>query len=320
MQDHTEGSIAMKYKIYRMNFNTGLHIGNGFVSDNMEIIQADTLFSALCHMAAQWGGTQAVEQMVSWVKKGELLFSDALPYIGDSFYLPKPIVRFESSQDHDSRIKKMLKNMPFIPLDRFEDFINGRMEIEAEKECLNGLGRKVLSAHACVTGEDDTTPYSVGSYHFNSGNGLYFCLAYKEESICEVVEEYLEYLELDGIGGRRSSGLGKFTVRREKGMPAELQKRLENAGNAKTKMSLSISMAADDELEAALEGAFYVLQKRGGFIDSPVYTGKPLKKKDFYCFKSGSCFCHVFKGDVFDVSEFGPHSVYRYGKPLFMEV
>lgn len=310
----------MDYKIYRMNFSTGLHIGNGKLTDQAETIQADTLFSALCHMALRSEGSQAIERLVSWVKNGELLLSDAFPYIGDTYYLPKPILRFKVNQVQDSSMKKILKNMPFIPLNRFDDYIQGKMNIEKEVAKLEKLGQKVTSSHASVTGQEEMVPYSVGSYHFNCGSGLYICLAYMGECICEEVEEWLEYLGIEGIGGRRSSGLGKFDIYKEKKLPDNLRIRLDNWKNARIRMSLAVSMAADEELENVIEEASYMLQRRGGYIDSDNYSDRPAKKKDFFSFKSGSCFSVPFEGDIYDVSESGTHPVYRYGKPLFMEV
>ena len=44
------------------------------------------------------------------------------------------------------------------------------------------------------------------------------------------------------------------------------------------------------------------------------------RKRDFHVFAAGSCFANQFLGDIFDVSTGGAHPVYRYAKPLFMEV
>ena len=62
-----------------------------------------------------------------------------------------------------------------------------------------------------------------------------------------------------------------------------------------------------------------------GLGDLLTYTynkenGNFLKKNDFYCFKSGSCFKNRFDGNIFDVSCNGAHAVYRYAKPIFISL
>lgn len=85
-------------------------------------------------------------------------------------------------------------------------------------------------------------------------------------------------------------------------------------------MSLSCSLPKYNELETVLEGASYLLQKRSGFVVSDKYSEEPLRKRDLYILKAGSCFRTIFEGDIYDVSDGGTHAVYRYAKPLFMEV
>ena len=38
----------MFYKILKLHFLTGVHIGNGMLTDGESVIHADTIFSALC--------------------------------------------------------------------------------------------------------------------------------------------------------------------------------------------------------------------------------------------------------------------------------
>ena len=45
-----------------------------------------------------------------------------------------------------------------------------------------------------------------------------------------------------------------------------------------------------------------------------------FRKNDLYVFSAGSTFTKDFSGDVYDVSNNGRHSVYRYAKPMLMGV
>lgn len=83
---------------------------------------------------------------------------------------------------------------------------------------------------------------------------------------------------------------------------------------------LSTALPKEDELSEALDGASYKLIKRSGFVASTEYAPESRKKRDLYVCSAGSCFQHCFKGDIYDVSDGGNHSVYRYAKPLFMGV
>lgn len=73
----------------------------------------------------------------------------------------------------------------------------------------------------------------------------------------------------------------------------------------------------DQELEQALEGAAYLLEKRSGFVASSSYVPEWRKKKDLYVFSPGSCFVNRFAGDIYDVSDGGRHAVYRYARHYF---
>lgn len=85
-------------------------------------------------------------------------------------------------------------------------------------------------------------------------------------------------------------------------------------------MLLSTALPKNGELEAALDGATYLLERRSGFVASDRYADEWRKKRDLYVFASGSCFVNRFNGDVIDVSDGGGHGVYRYAKPVFIGI
>ena len=85
-------------------------------------------------------------------------------------------------------------------------------------------------------------------------------------------------------------------------------------------MLLSSALPKQEELNQALEGANYLLQKRSGFVSSVTYADEQRKKRDLYTMQAGSCFQHPFQGDIYDVGRGGAHPVYRYAKALFLEV
>ena len=142
---------------------------------------------------------------------------------------------------------------------------------------------------------------------------------YEAEEDQQLIEELLDALSYTGIGGKKSTGLGKFDFRRAK--EADI-KSLKEALERKRdwNMLLSSAFPQEDELENAMEGASYLLEKRSGFVASEDYADTFRRKRDMYVFAAGSCFKERFAGDIFEVSDGGRHPVYRYAKALFLGV
>ncbi|MBQ9885372.1 MAG: type III-A CRISPR-associated RAMP protein Csm4 [Lachnospiraceae bacterium] len=310
----------MKYKIYKFKFNTAVHFGKKTLEDCEYTICADTLFSALCHEAVK-NGEEKISELVAMVRDNRVRISDAFPYIGKSFYIPKPMLKIQKELKHgDSEEKKAYKKLTYIPINLFNEYLKGELDVKAEKDKFSKqLGQKMLKVSVSIRGEEKTTPYRVGTYSFKEGSGLYIILAYEDEKDMEIIEEYLIGLSFAGIGGKRNSGLGRFELLPEKNIPDEFVSRL-NFSNKGTYMTLSCALPKENELPEIIENANYMLAKRSGFVASDTYSDEQLRKRDLYVMQSGSCFKEKFEGDIYDVSDNGRHAVYRYAKPLFLEV
>ena len=255
------------------------------------------------------------EKFLDLIQNDKLLFSDAFPYMDDVYFLPKPITRIESKNEGDSSVKKKVKNLSFIPISEFRSFLNGTMDLND-----NPLDRfAILSTHvhAWVRTGADTEPFHVGEVFFASGNGLYIIVSCENDATKDIIEELLESLSFTGIGGKKSSGLGKFELGFGK-VPKELDNLL--SGNSGRYMLLSGSIPTDGELDTVLAGASYLLEKRSGFIASDSFAPEYQRKRDLYMFAAGSCFTKRFIGNVYEVSGGGGHPVYRYAKAMFVGV
>lgn len=309
----------MEYKIYKFKFTTGVHFGKRNVDDAEYTFGADTLFSAMCQEYLKQGMDQ-FEWFLAKAKEGKIKLSDGLPYIGDTYYVPKPMIETEAEKNlRDSTIKKVYKKLNYIPVNRLDDYLCGDLPIKQEENKFReNLGTRLVKVSASIRGEEETKPYRVGTYYFKEGSGLYVIVGYEEEADLEKIEECFEALGFVGIGGKRSSGLGRFEIYPGKKCQDFIEL-LQRSGGA-VRMSLSCSLPKYNELETVLEGASYLLQKRSGFVVSDKYSEEPLRKRDLYILKAGSCFRTIFEGDIYDVSDGGTHAVYRYAKPLFMEV
>ena len=303
----------MNYKIYKMIFKQGVHFGDHSLEKSEITFQADTLFSALCIEALK---IDKLDELLESVKENHLVFSDAFPYMGQEFFIPKPMKKIEQVvQSEDVTTRKKFKKLEYIQVSLLDKYIKGQYPINKGSD-IKKLGIHVLKTSASIRGNEEALPYRVGIYRFKKENGLYIVVGYDSQEILDLFDELFEMLSLSGIGGKKNSGLGHFDLEIAE-LPKELNQRLNTKGEV---MTLSVSLPTEDELEEILDDSRYLLVKRSGFIDSYTYSKEQRRKKDIYLFKSGSCFNKTYQGDVYDVSSGGNHSVYKYAKPLFMGV
>lgn len=202
----------------------------------------------------------------------------------------------------------------YIPYDYIQDYINGELPEDVIRE-FDEFGRKNLKVSAAINNNDETVPYRVGEYYYNEGNGLYIIVGYDNDEELKEVEELIISLGYSGIGGERSSGLGRFDIQ-----IADDADELLNMVNEKSGlyMTLSVSLPKECEMTNALYEAKYSIIKRSGFISSQVFNDR--RKKDLYVIAAGACVKNKYEGDIYDVVDGGVHPVYRYAKPLFMGV
>jgi CRISPR-associated protein Csm4 len=308
----------MNYKIYKLAFSGAVHFGKKTLDDAEYTFCADTLFSALCQEAVK-DGTEVLKKLYQFCAEGKLLFSDAFPYIGDTCFLPKPMTHIESDTEKgDSSVKKAYKKLQYIPAGELSVYLNGGYDALRAPDLGHDLGTADIKVSASIRGEEEAKPYRIGTYYFKEGNGLYLIVGYSEDGALHLAESLLKRLSYSGIGGKRASGMGRFTLYPGK-LPQEMLKRLTGTGSKY--MTLSVSLPRIEEMEVTLEQAEYLLAKRSGFVGSGAYSETQMRKRDLYVLKAGACVRNKYYGDIYDVSDHaGTHPVYRYAKPMFMEV
>lgn len=302
--------VAMRYDVYKLEFTTPVHFGMGSLSDAGISFCADTLFSGL-YLEALKGGMQ--EEFYQRVKEGAILLSDAFPYKGQEYYLPKPMVYIEPKDAGDSVQKKKYKKMKYIPVSALSCYLRG--DTLPDSLTLDDLGSEWGQVMTAVKPDEDAMPYVVGNYRFSKGCGLYCIVACKTERDKTLVDRLMADLSYAGIGGKRGSGKGKFELKYG-GHKDKLLELLEK-GDTGRNMLLSTALPREEELAAALEDSAYLLQKRAGFVFSETYAPEQRKKKDLYTMQAGSCFKMRFQGDIYDVGMGGAHPVYRYARAMF---
>lgn len=308
----------MKYSVYKLEFSAGVHLGETSLEDSEFQIHADTIFSALCLQALYAGGEEELNKLCGMVKESRIAISDAFPYIDKKLYIPKPMLTVQSNREGNSTDKKNFKKMKYIPVDALDDFLEGNIDAAAVNEELKYLGKSELRTLASIRGLEETMPYHVGVYRFSKDCGLYIIVGYENDDDLYYLEDLLISLSYDGIGGKRSSGLGRIELKTAK-VPEKLEKALQDA-SAERYIALSVCLPEEDLTDELISNSSYGLIRRGGFTYSSTYADEPRRKKDIYLFQPGSVFTEKFKGGIFDVSDGGRHPVYKYAVPLWLGV
>jgi len=311
----------MGYSLYRLEFTTGLHVGTdrggSSLGDGRMTIHSDTFFSALCCERTKFGD---INRLYDFFSSGALVISDTLPYKGEEYFLPKPVLHTRNSKgEGNHKLKKTLRSIEFIPLSVFDKYLKGYSDEELEVECLNQyFGGLVTDTKVSIKHHPEPMPYHVAYWRFPEDTGLYIIVRFENQSALSYFEETLFHLGLSGVGGKQSSGLGKFNFKKVS-LPEKLYELLEDR-DADYQMLLGTALPEEKELEEALSGGWYTLIRRGGFVRSEIYSEIQLKKRTIYMLSPGSCLRKRFNGSIFDISDGGNHPVWRYGMTLFAGV
>lgn len=327
----------MNYAVFKLVFKTAYHVGNDLGSATLAsaemTINSDTLFSALCIEALQLGGEEYLKKLYKKCLDDELVFSSLFPYLGEDYFLPKPILHIENTLNKEEDLKKSkeYKNLKYISAIDFKQYLGSlqgtdEFDVASGNEKLKKIGVSEVRQWVSIKGEVESVPYHVATFNFFDNAGLYFITAYKDEQDLDFLSQLLNALAWSGIGGKRSAGLGKFILDDPIFLDTPYSEGLEalsellSLSNSTYKILLNLALPQNNELDKVCQDSSYMLIRRGGFVQSENHWHHQIKKKLIYAFAAGSSFKHSFSGDIYDVSISGNHPVYKYLKPLFMGV
>ena len=325
----------MMYYIFTLKFLTPVHFGdtaNGGSLDKFSLqCSADTLFAALCNEAAN-KGSNTVETLVKKTAEGKIVFSSLFPYWRTAdddlyFYLPKPLLKLEQEEQQSAKSFEEIKQLATKLKKQKKSTYIRASQINSLLES-GGSDRQFavpefaapLVAGRVALREEKPLPYYVGSYVFSEHSGLYFILGVEHEEEFTFIKDLLLSLGYSGIGGKRSSGYGKFEL-------ADNDLMLYNDGTAialmlyneksKYQMCLAPVCPRVDEIDVVKQGS-YKLIKRGGFIASSAAKDN-IKRNIIYMLQEGSCFPERLRGQMLQQTVDGlAHDVYRDGIGMFV--
>ncbi len=298
-------SIAsMQLKVIKLKFSTGIHYGNfgrpGLLRTD-RYIASDTLYSAFCDISPT-----NIDKLYKLVEQGKLLISDALPYVKENLLLPKPPIGIKIKEEEiDRTLYKKLKRVEFVPFNKYKEIVTEATE-ETIKETIL-LNEQIGSFdertfNSVSRGDDNTVPYVVSTFNYYKDSGLYIVVKYKDEEDFNFIKGLIEDLGYVGVGGKRSSGLGKYEI-------VEILDFDEPKEGKYILYSTSLSFELSDD-------TYFNVLKRSGF-----YRTKDnfYKKRDIYAIKSGLLLDEPFEGVILD--DLSEHDkIYRFLMPLFVRV
>ena len=318
--------------VYKLKFDTPVHFGAVELGGKLEAVNfcysSDTLYSALC---CELAGGKIFSDFINAFAQGRILLSDLLPYTGGNFYLPKPIL----SEQIEKRIqhapldevrkqftqRKKLKKLEYLRASNLKKYFDalesGANFFESADFGLFGLTQKVSCRN------EEPLPYYVSEFYFNKDSGLYFIAQFDYEKIFDTFSNVLSSLGLSGIGGKRSSGLGKFhiidKINLNKTCANEDLKAVQKmlvAENSNWQMCISSILPAAEDIPI-LKNSYYRLKKRGGFVtNSGVNYDK--KKNSVYMLGAGSCLPKRIEGRNVILDKIDGKEIFRFGKGIFV--
>jgi CRISPR-associated protein Csm4 len=295
-------------KIIKLKFITPVRFGNSSsLESNSQIhICSDTFLSALFVNNLDYG-----EKLVNLVEKDKILISDALPYAEDELLIPKPIMNLtkEKSLTASTTLSKNLKKLSFIPLSSISKYKCG-FDNETEINHITNIEKNIGVYDQRINLQYDEDPYYVSNFVFQEKSGLYILIKYDNDEDFEEFKDNVESLGFNGVGGRKSSGFGKFII-------LEINDFLYRKDNSDLKLLLSTFYPNDDELDCLNnEGNTFSLLKRSGIILESNFS---KKKRSIYAIKSGGTFKQEYQGKIISQKS-DSHPIYRFLKGVYINI
>lgn len=322
----------MNYSLCKLRFTAPLHAGSGESAKSLDgsefTLCADTVFSALCHTAEADSGVAAVSELCDLASSGGLLLSDAMPYCGEELYVPRPLLPPTGYRDTPASERKLMKALKYLSLNELPDYVSfvcGDGDF-SPSGAVRSFGTESAAEKVALKGFDVSSPYSVGLFSFDADCGLYLLLAAEREETLDHVHRLLVLLGCGGVGGKVSSGYGKFELAEDPYVFDDVTEEYDQirllqrllCEDFPCYMSVTSSLPNDGELDEALMGSFYMVRRRGGFVQSHSF-GRAAKKRTQFFLAAGSVFRSRYGGGLYSVAS-GEHEVFRYSRPLFLGV
>lgn len=290
-----------RFSMYRLRPRGAFHFGaHGVgIEESDERCPSDTLYAALL-ATAQLSGTSFFAPPPAHDEARPLdpplLLSSCFPFVGNTPLLPAPRLRLPLKDYDMQQRRKLSKKLAYVSPTIFNRIIaDDRALAQYLNDANFHMGDQVWIAPEDISGEIprssfwsvDGVPhvtvdriqqasnyFEVGQVRFAEGCGLYVLCRERWTGAAAELGELLAELGERGLGGRRSSGLGQFTV--EAAPPLDLG----TAPNPQRMVLLSRYRPSPAELQAGVLGeqASYHLDRVGGWLQGPAGTADQRRR------------------------------------------
>jgi CRISPR-associated protein Csm4 len=334
--------------LYKIIPRAPFHFGERGIGqeETADFPHSDTLFAALIsvwRLMYELGTFDSlVEGCTQFEETPPFRISSAFPYVGDVYFLPRPAIPLVGAGGDRKRGKKVI----YLSWRQAEDLIDsdvpqsvrpedtlmkGRLWVhpndksriraalglpaEAELSHARPWSSAETEAMARVTVDrvtDASSLYYQGMVHFADRCGFYVLAEILDERYRKPLEAGLRMLGEQGLGGRRSAGLGQFAFGME---TRDVPRALEGERNYYWLLSL-YHPTRQGAQKGTLDGARYKLITRRGWIYSP--DGMSQRRRAIRMLSEGSLLPQRAVGDVVDVQPTAgfPHRIWRSGLAL----
>ena len=173
----------MNYFLLKLAFDTAVHFGGSDSAVGSQssalTLRADTIFfGPVPHGAGGVRRARMLDELLVSADADALRISDAMPWRGDAFYLPKPIAASTSPAELSTVERKAVKKLAWIPASKFDRYTaslhTGTYPLD---ELDQSFGQAYEQTKASVTDGANAKPYFVGLYRLHAGCGLYVLCA-----------------------------------------------------------------------------------------------------------------------------------------------
>ncbi|MDK2782084.1 MAG: CRISPR-associated protein Csm4 [Archaeoglobi archaeon] len=234
-----------------------------------KVIHSDTLFGAIAN--ALRALNEDVEEFIESISAGELRISSCFPFSGDTFYLPTPVMPVER------------KIGEFVSLEKFEKLIFGeKLEVDEETGFFEKHEVPKVSLDRVTA---NSNIYYLSSLKFKKGSGMYFIV----DGDLRKIDIALRYLSDEGIGGKRTWGLGKFEYNNKSKCDFRIK--------AKGELFVTLSLTYPTDLKSI---KYWKPVVRSGWINSPKGS---YRKPKIIMASEGSVFKEEEQGKLLDLDE-----------------
>ena len=281
----------MKIDVLKLHFKSPVHWSLGKAESyesSGDVLHSDTIKSALFAAGLQLFGDELFE--IDFYSQFRV--SSAFPFVGDSYFLPKPLSYHPKVSPAE---RKKVKRINYLRSDYFEKVLQGDLSIQTE-QLVDDHTYKIWEKENTQRVAIDRITHAGVPFYLEKlfpvdpeNRGLYFMIsgnAKSESDLMDRLQTIANYLGDSGLGLQRSVGNGSFTAELD-ALELNLPESPCNAG-----VSLSLYRPLIDEInEVMLESGYYDFTIRGGWMASPEKAEhRSYRKRSVYMFKEGSIF------------------------------